>query len=115
MAAKISAADYNALNPVVRANPYPYYAALREESPIHRMIPGAPLFAVSRHSDVQHILHRPEQFSSTAFQALFQGGLSLSPNSGALAGHRLLASPMMISVDPPHHQRLRGLSRDRHR
>ena len=38
MAAKISAADYNALNPVVRANPYPYYAALREESPIHRMI-----------------------------------------------------------------------------
>ncbi|MBK7952354.1 MAG: cytochrome P450 [Deltaproteobacteria bacterium] len=109
MPEKISAADYNAFNPVVRANPYPYYAALRDESPIHRMIPGAPLFAVSRHADVQHVLHRPEQFSSTAFQALFQGGLSLSPNSGALAGHRLLASPMMISVDPPHHQRLRGL------
>jgi len=109
MTEKVSAADYNALDPVVRANPYPYYAALREESPVHQMMPGAPLFAVSRHPDVQHILHHPEEFSSTAFQTLFQGGLRLSPNSGALAGHRLLASPMMISVDPPRHQRLRGL------
>ena len=109
MTEKVSAADYNALDPVVRANPYPYYAALREESPVHQMMPGAPLFAVSRRADVQHILHHPGEFSSTAFQTLFQGGLSLSPNSGALAGHRLLESPMMISVDPPRHQRLRGL------
>ena len=61
MTEKVSAEDYNALNPVVRANPYPYYAALREESPVHQMMPGAPLFAVSRHADVQHILHHPER------------------------------------------------------
>lgn len=109
MTQRVSADDYNALNPVVRANPYPYFEALREDSPIHRMMPGAPLFAVSRYEDVQHVLHHPDEFSSTAFQALFQGGLSLSPNSGALAGHRLLNSPMMISVDPPKHARLRGL------
>jgi len=105
----ITAADYNFLDPKVRENPYPYYEALRRESPIHRMMDGAPLFAVSRYEDVQYVLHHPGEFSSTAFQALFSGGLNLSPNSGALAGHRLLSSPMMISVDPPNHGRLRGI------
>lgn len=105
----ITARDYDVLNPVVRANPYPYYEALRHESPIHRMMPGAPMFSVSRFADVQYILHHPKEFSSTAFQELFQGVVSMSPNSGALAGHRLLKSPMMISVDPPKHDRLRGL------
>ena len=109
MSNNITSADYDILNPDVRKNPYPYFAALREESPIHRMMPGAPLFAVSRYDDVQYILQHPEEFSSTAFNALFQGGLSLSPNSGALAGHRLLESPMMIGTDPPNHARLRNL------
>jgi cytochrome P450 len=105
----ISAADYNALDPKVRANPYPYYAVLRRESPLHPMIPGVPIFTVSRYEDVQFVLHHPELFSSTAFRVLFQGGLSLSPNSGVLAGHPLIDSPMMISVDPPDHMRLRGI------
>jgi len=105
----ITAADYNFLDPKVRANPYPYYEALRRESPVHRMMEGTPLFAVSRYKDVEYVLHHPGEFSSTAFQVLFSGGLNLSPNSGALAGHRLLSSPMMISVDPPNHMKLRGI------
>ena len=106
---EVTAADYNFLDPKVRANPYPYYEALRRESPVHPMMEGTPLFAVSRFKDVEYVLHHPAKFSSTAFQALFSGGLNLSPNSGALAGHRLLESPMMISVDPPNHMRLRGI------
>ncbi len=109
MSQKITAQDYDILNPAVRANPYPYYEALRNESPIHRMTPGAPMFTVSRFADVQYVLHHPKEFSSTAFQDLFQGVVSMSPNSGALAGHRLLKSPMMIGVDPPKHDRMRGL------
>ena len=105
----ITAADYNVLDPKVRANPYPYYEAMRRESPVHPMMEGVPLFAVSRFKDVEYVLHHPGEFSSTAFQALFSGGLSLSPNSGALAGHRLIDSPMMISVDPPRHGRLRAI------
>ena len=106
---EVHASDYDMLDPKVRANPYPYYEALRRESPIHRIREGMPIFAVSRFRDVEYVLHHPEQFSSTAFQALFSGGIGLSPNSGALAGHRLLDSPMMISVDPPNHMRLRGI------
>jgi cytochrome P450 len=104
------AADFNLLSPEVRENPYPYYAAMRRESPIHPLAPGAPLYAITRHADVIHILHHPEQFSSSALQAALQGGgVGIGPNSGALAGHRLLASPMMIATDPPDHGRLRRL------
>ena len=104
------AADFSLLSPEVRANPYPYYAAMRRESPIHPLMPGAPLYAITRYADVVHILHNPDLFSSGALQAALQGGArGLGPNSGALAGHRLLASPMMIATDPPDHSRLRRL------
>jgi len=107
---RISPADYNPLLPHVRANPYPYYAVLRRESPVHQIVPGVPLYAVARYDDVCAVLHRPELFSSTALQVLAGGGgVSLSPNSGALAGHRLLEASMMIAVDPPDHARLRRL------
>jgi len=106
----ISASDYNPLLPETRIDPFPYYRAMRDEAPVHQIIPGVPLFALSRYEDVQFALHHPELFSSTALQALAQGdGISLSPNSGALAGHRLLKSAMMIAVDPPDHTRLRTL------
>jgi len=105
----IRASDYNPLDPQVRADPYPYYAAMRRDSPLHQIMPGVLFFAVSRYEDVEFVLHHPEVFSSTALHDLFQGGVSLSPNSGALAGHRLLEAPMMISVDPPNHMRLRGI------
>ena len=106
----VSAGDYNPLLPAVRHDPYPYYAAMRRESPIHQILPGAPFYAVARYDDVCSVLHRPEVFSSTALQILAQGGgISFGPNSGALAGHRLLQSSMMIATDPPDHTRLRNL------
>jgi len=105
----VSAADYNPLRPEVRADPYPYYAALRRESPVHQIGQGLPMLAVSRYADVRHVLHHPDIFSSAAIQSLLQGGVDLGPNSGALTGHRILESPMMIAVDPPDHARLRRL------
>ena len=108
--AAVSAGDYNPLSPEVRANPYPYYAALRRDSPVHQAFPGVPLYTVTRYEDVQKLVHTPEIFSSTALQILSQGGgVALTPNSGALAGHRLLEAPIMISVDPPDHTPMRGL------
>jgi cytochrome P450 len=104
------AEDFNLLAPEVRADPYPYYAALRRDSPIHQFAKSLPFYAITRYADVIHVLHHPELFSSTALQAALQGGgVGIGPNSGALAGHRLLASSMMIATDPPDHARLRRL------
>ena len=71
-AREVSASDYNMLDPEVHANPYPYYAAMRREGGLHQMIPGAPFYAVSRYDDVSHVLHHPEDFSSTALQLLVE-------------------------------------------
>ena len=109
-ASGISASDYNPLLPEVRQDPYPYYAAMRREGGVHRLIPGLPFFAVSRYADVTRVVHHPEDFSSTALQLLVEGGgINIGPNAGALRGHRILGAPMMISVDPPDHGRLRQI------
>lgn len=106
---EITPSDYNPLLPEVRANPYPYYKALRDHAPVHPLLPGVPIYAVTRYEDVQHVLHHPETFSSTALQMLAQGNIGIGPNSGALAGHPLFENAMMIAVDPPDHTRLRKL------
>ena len=54
---KIRPEHYSPLDPAVRANPYPYYAALRREAPVHPLRPHA----VSRWEDVNEVLHSPEQ------------------------------------------------------
>ena len=58
----MSALEYNPLDPRVRNDPYPYYAALRRDAPVYR-VPGLGLWAVSRHEDVLTILRRPDLFS----------------------------------------------------
>ena len=104
----VRAADYNPFLPQVRADPYPYYAALRREAPVAQAA-GLPIYTVSRYDDVLHILQHPETFSSTALSVLAQGGVGMGPNDGALAGHRIFNSSLMIATDPPDHGRLRKL------
>lgn len=109
-AAPISPTDFSLLSPEVRTDPYPYYTVLRNQSPIHPLVPGTSSYAITRFEDVSSVLHNPEAFSSTALQSALQGGgTNTGPNSGALAGHPLIEAPMMIAVDPPDHGRLRRL------
>ena len=104
----VRASDYNPFSPDVRHDPYPYYAALRREAPVAQAM-GLPIYTVTRYDDVLAILHDPETFSSTALSALAQGGIGGGPNDGALAGHRIFRSSLMIATDPPEHGRLRKL------
>lgn len=85
--------EYNPNSPDVRANPYPYYAALRRDHPVY-YVQGMEGYAVSRHEDVSHVLLHPEVFSSTGF-----GGTNI----------RGRETTMLISCDPPDHTRLRNL------
>jgi cytochrome P450 len=107
-AGPIRPSDYNPVRPEVRADPYPYYAVLRREAPVHQIVPGLPYYTVTRYADVLFALQHPEIFSSTGIQ-----GLARSSTAGA-ASHtgresRLFQSSMMIAVDPPDHTRLRRL------
>jgi cytochrome P450 len=93
----------------VRGVPYAALAGLREASPVVWLDepavdvwPAGPGFwAVLRHADVKHVLRHPEVFSSQL------GATQIRDPStpAALAFTRR----MMINIDPPEHNRLRGL------
>jgi cytochrome P450 len=94
--------EYNPFDPAVRANPYPTYARLRAEAPIHRN-PALGLAAVSRYEDVMAVLKNPSAFSSRAMRDLFTQGAREVMSDANIAGETLIGS------DPPVHTRLRKI------
>jgi cytochrome P450 len=58
----ISLDGYDPMNPAVQQDPFPYYAALRDEAPAYRGPSG--IFFVSRHDAVLEVLGQPNRFSS---------------------------------------------------
>lgn len=92
---------YHPFDPQFRERPYPHYAALRREAPLHR-VPDEPFVLVSRHADVLAALRQPGVFSSAPVRELIDAGVSLAGGDG-VTGETLLGS------DPPVHTRLRKI------
>ena len=93
---------YNPFDPATRCDPWPVYARLRAESPVHRS-PELPLTAVSRYQDVMAVLKNPGASSSTALRDLFNSNSAGGSDEGGLEGETLIGS------DPPVHTRLRKI------
>ena len=94
---------YQLLDPQVLANPYPLYARLRTEAPVH-WDPYLHAWVVTRYADVITVLHHfsanrtptPEQFAAIGLAEL-----------GPLAQ---VMVKQMLFMDAPDHTRLRGLA-----
>lgn len=97
----------NIASPEFKANPYPFYARLRDESPVCRVIlpTGEPAWLITRYADVLMVL-KDERFVKDIRNAL-------TPQQ--LAGQRWFRKIFvslrrnMLSLDPPDHTRLRAL------
>jgi cytochrome P450 len=83
-------------------HPWEQYAWLRANDPVHRHEdPNGPGFwAITRYDDVRTISRQPKLFSSAA-----SGVMLGEPDEGGLAVQRL----MMLSMDPPQHDRFKLL------
>jgi cytochrome P450 len=79
-------------------DPYPYYAALRERSPLHEMEPGS--FFVSRYEDVVAVYRHAAASSDKKVE--FKPKFGDSP----LYEHHTTS---LVFNDPPLHTRVRGL------
>ncbi len=82
------------LNPFsleTREDPYPLYAQLRRDHPVH---PFGPFWLVSRYDDAQHVLKNPALFSSAGV------------GSPTVAGR---PASTLVNTDPPQHTRLRNI------
>ena len=103
----MDAADYSPLEPAVRCDPYPYYAALRRDAPVHE-VAGMGLWVVARHGDVQSVVRQPDRFSSAAMAAAARRPADLAP-ADRQDDMPTADAASLIGSDPPVHTRLRSI------
>jgi cytochrome P450 len=91
--------DFDPFAAEVRADPYPYFASMREHAPCAHL-DRYDVWLVSRYDDVARVLHDWQTFSSGQ-------GAALEPVGTAEEGG------VILSTDPPRHTRIRrAVSRD---
>ncbi len=100
---------YSPIDPVVQANPYPFYEELRR-GPAATYLPQDDLWVIPGFGDVWSIVRSPDDFSSKALRALGVG--AVSTQHGPRPDIRDLDAKMarsLIATDPPDHTALRRL------
>ena len=95
--------------------PFPQYAALRDESPVHEFDgaalgrPGERVFAVSRYEDVDRVLHDWRTFSSRFGSPAALPSPALKARLQELYKEGWPPLSTMLTEDPPSHTRYRRL------
>src|SRR5205807_3736673 len=91
----------NLLSDELLADPYSFYARLRDETPVHpmRLPNGLDAWQVSRYEDARMVL--ADRRFSLSEEALRGAGL--------FQGNPSPFGPSLMTSDPPHHTRLRRL------
>lgn len=109
--AETSTAAFDLNDPAVIANPYPHYAWLRDEAPVHHS-PSPDLWILSRYEDVAMAVRDAARFSSDLDAAEdfsdnpFNPGMS-PPRWLTWIADRLPPVRTLLTSDPPQHTRLR--------
>ena len=106
MSAMAAITPFNPDAPELKANPYPIFAQLREQDPIHRAAFG--YWVVSRYEDVRATLMDRTGFGQGNFVENIR--LFYGPDFDVLGhtSYRWL-SEVFLMQDPPQHTRVRGL------
>ncbi|HZB71519.1 MAG TPA: cytochrome P450 [Acidimicrobiales bacterium] len=102
MSATDVAPTFDPFDPVFRTDPYPVYARLREENPVHPSALGG--LVVTRHADCLHVLRHPAASSDERNSDLFRA----MQEAGEVDEELVDARPFLF-LDPPDHTRLRRL------
>ena len=90
------------MDPAVLADPYPLYARLREEAPVH-WDPFLHCWVVTRYADVHHVLHAFSADRTPSPEQLRMLGI------GDIEPIAALMVKQMLFLDPPRHTQLRKL------
>ena len=104
MAVDIS--TFNPFDPSTQQCPFPHYAQMREEAPVHP-VPGLGVHLVTKHDLVMQVLRDPQTYSS-----MFGGaGMPLSSADREKFAEVMAAGyprvPTMLTADQPDHTRYR--------
>ena len=99
---------FDPFDPATRENPYPVYARLRREAPVHRS-EALGCHVISRHRDALFALKHPELFSSSAMNDLV-GRVDRLVQEVDPEATPSESAEILIGIDPPRHTRLRKLA-----
>ncbi len=94
-------------SPTFKRDPYPVYAAMRQETPIF-YAEDLGLWVVSRHADVTALL-RDRRLGRSIDHVMSRAELGLSPRDERYAPFDKLSENSMFDKEPPDHTRLRSL------
>jgi cytochrome P450 len=94
-------------DPSFKADPYPFYARLRDNTPVHKtLLPnGVEVYLVTRYEDVQAGL-KNSRLVKNIYNARRMGMLA------KLGFGALMSNSNMLRADPPEHTRLRALAHE---
>ena len=98
-------AIFNPFLPSYEANPYPAYAALRAEDPVH-FSAAIQAWVLTAYEDCERVLRDADTFSSSSYTASGQLATALQQQRRAFP---LGEVPTVLNSDPPVHTRLRML------
>ncbi len=94
------------LNESILTDPYPYFALLREQAPVHRE-PDFGVHIVSRYDDVVDVNRRPEDFSNVDIGAAPFRALPAPLDEMPAWRDAQRYADRLITNDPPEHTRYR--------
>ncbi len=98
----VDAPSWNPFDPAFLTDPYPTYARLRDEDPVHRNALG--ILIVSRYDDTHQVLRDPH----TSVKR-FESSIDLPEHMLRLRNRGADRPPSILALDPPDHTRLRKL------
>jgi hypothetical protein len=98
--------DRELADPELVQDPYPVYARLRTEDPVHWCEPWGQ-WVLTRFTDVQAVTLDPVRFSSAGWERTYMGGLHAGVRTGLPHLERHYATGVLSNTDPPAHGRLR--------
>ncbi|HET7045659.1 MAG TPA: cytochrome P450 [Gaiellaceae bacterium] len=106
MTAPTLSTRFDPLSPEQRENPFDVLALARRERPVF-YAPELDMWVVTRHEDVLAVLKDHRSFSSTG--ALKSASAPPPPEVQAVLAEGCPQMPYIIEIDPPLHDRIRGL------
>ncbi len=106
MSARTLSTRFDPLSPDQRENPFEILATARRDQPVF-YAPALDLWVVTRYDDVLAVLKDHDTFSSTG--ALKSAAAPLPEEVAAVLSQGYREMPYIIEIDPPLHDRIRGL------
>lgn len=105
---KIDLASFNPFDPATLQCPFPHYAAMREQAPVHE-VTGLGIYMVTRHDLVLDVVRDPTTYSNRFGQTSMPLPEHERARMMEVVADGYPRVPTMLTADPPDHTRYRRL------